>query len=176
MNRGVILYGPPASGKDTITAALHTLDPQYELFQRLKAGPGRTLGYRMTTEAVLDELDERGLVVWQNRRYGARYVIDLPTLAKQLEHGIPVLHAGQREAIDAISRATPQTSWFVVSLWCPRGVARQRIAARNTGDANDRLTAWDETPPLEYQDLVVNTAAVSAEDAAHAIHRCCVSN
>ena len=29
MMRGVILYGPPAAGKDTITAHLHAVDPAY---------------------------------------------------------------------------------------------------------------------------------------------------
>jgi ATP-dependent 26S proteasome regulatory subunit len=36
---GVILYGPPGAGKDTITAELSRLRPEFTLFQRLKAGP-----------------------------------------------------------------------------------------------------------------------------------------
>lgn len=39
---GVILYGPPGAGKDTVTAELVQQDPSYALFERLKAGPGRT--------------------------------------------------------------------------------------------------------------------------------------
>ena len=37
MNIGVILYGPPAAGKDTITGELLALDPRYRQFSRLKA-------------------------------------------------------------------------------------------------------------------------------------------
>lgn len=45
----VMLYGPPAAGKDTVTEALIRLDRSYRLYQRLKVGAGRTDGYRMTT-------------------------------------------------------------------------------------------------------------------------------
>jgi hypothetical protein len=43
----VILYGPPAAGKGTVTKALTRLDNSYWLYQSLKVGPGRTAGYRM---------------------------------------------------------------------------------------------------------------------------------
>ncbi|MGH2941284.1 MAG: hypothetical protein ACRDLN_00705 [Solirubrobacteraceae bacterium] len=41
---GVALYGPPASGKDTITRALTELDARYVHYLRLKAGSGRSDG------------------------------------------------------------------------------------------------------------------------------------
>ncbi|MFD0564440.1 hypothetical protein ACFQ2M_22355 [Kitasatospora saccharophila] len=51
MKTGIILYGPPASGKDTITAALIEQDPRLAQFARLKIGGGRSQGYRMGTPA-----------------------------------------------------------------------------------------------------------------------------
>jgi len=36
---GVLLYGPPAAGKDTVSAALIAVDARYVLFERLKVGP-----------------------------------------------------------------------------------------------------------------------------------------
>ncbi len=80
MTRGLILYGPPASGKDTITHALAELDPTISLFRRLKAGPGRTGTYRMTTEPEISHLRAAGDVIWENSRYDAVYVIDRPGL------------------------------------------------------------------------------------------------
>ncbi|MDO3687683.1 hypothetical protein [Micromonospora sp. C28ISP2-4] len=101
MMRGVILYGPPAAGKDTITRALTDADPADRLFRRLKAGPGRTAGYRMTTADKLKELRSRGEVAWENDRYGARYIVDRPALRRDLTDYVPVVHLGQTEAVDA---------------------------------------------------------------------------
>jgi guanylate kinase len=47
MSQGILLYGPPASGKDTITVELCELNQTYGAFERLKIGSGRTRGYRM---------------------------------------------------------------------------------------------------------------------------------
>jgi len=74
--RGVILYGPPASGKDTITRALYELDKCYVLFPRLKQGTAKTVGYRMVTAEQLDDLRERGELIWENARYRSVYGID----------------------------------------------------------------------------------------------------
>jgi guanylate kinase len=171
MTCGVILYGPPAAGKDTVTRELHTLDVRYELFPRLKVGGGRTVGYRMATEALLDSLRARREIVWENYRYDAVYLVDRPELVRRLNGEIPVLHLGQLEAIDAVVRATPDARWLIVYLWCSRDVAAHRIVARGTGDVDARLRAWDETKPVSSAHLTVNTGATSAQAAALEIHR-----
>ncbi|MGH3686136.1 MAG: hypothetical protein ACRDRU_06545 [Pseudonocardiaceae bacterium] len=81
----VILYGPPAAGKDTVTNALTWLDSSYQLYQRLKVGAGRTAGYRRTTLSHVDALRSAGCVIWETRRYGALYVIDRASLADMPE-------------------------------------------------------------------------------------------
>jgi guanylate kinase len=171
MMRGVILYGPPAAGKDTVTEALHSLDPRYSLFRRLKAGAGKTAGYRMTTSAVLGELRENGDLIWENSRYGAIYAVDRPGLLDHLVAGCPVLHLGQVEAIDAVIKATPDANWTVVYVWCPRDIAAKRLMARNPEDVEDRLRAWDQTVPLESADLTINTAQAGPEAVAGKIRR-----
>ncbi|MDG4768569.1 kinase [Solwaraspora sp. WMMD406] len=169
MRQGVILYGPPAAGKDTITERLAAIDPAYQLFARLKTGRGRTSGYRMTTPDHLAALAAASGIIWQNQRYGATYVIDRDGLDQALTTGIPVLHMGQPDGIHAVTDATPSARWLVVYLWCPRDIAAQRIRERHTGDTSDRLTAWDQTPPVDA-DLTINTAASNPQEAAYTIH------
>lgn len=166
MTRGLILYGAPASGKDTVTRALAEIDGRFRLFERLKAGRGRTTGYRMTSDDELNELASSGEIVWENIRYGARYVIDRPGLEAISASGhIPVVHAGQTEVIEAVRAATVGT-WFVVQLNTSRETARQRIIERDTGDTSARLSAWDATSRLTDADLEIDTEQVSAEHAA----------
>ncbi|TDC82501.1 kinase [Micromonospora sp. KC606] len=167
--RGVILYGPPASGKDTVTAALHKLNDKYQQFRRLKAGPGRTVGYRMSTVAELAALRASGDVVWENRRYGAVYVIDQPGLRAQLQERIPVVHVGQVNAVDAVLKAFSGARWTVVALACPRDVAVRRIVERQTGDVEERLRAWDETEAVADADLTIDTSKSSPDVAARLI-------
>jgi guanylate kinase len=140
----VILYGPPASGKDTVTRALARLNPRYALFPRLKIGSGNTSGYRMASPGDLAMLREDGQVLYQNDRYGSTYVIDSPHMAAMLGAGqIPVVHLGQVEGIRAV-RGYP-ADWITVALWCARSTTARRARARGSADIDARLAAWDET-------------------------------
>jgi guanylate kinase len=171
VNQGVILYGPPAAGKDTVTAALEALDSRFNLFPRIKVGAGRTNGYRIATAEQLEELRAANAIVWENEQYGAVYAVDRPELHRRLQLHIPVLHLGQVEAVDAIVNDDDNTQWTVVYLWCPRNVAEQRIAARMTGDTQRRLDVWDRTPLLQPADVVISTADLDPASAAAAIGR-----
>ncbi len=164
--RGVILYGPPASGKDTITRALHSQDARYVLFPRIKCGGGKTSGYRMVSSDKLAELRECGDVIWENERYGSTYAVDRPGLTDYLARTTPVLHLGQVEAIKKVTLAIPGARWLVVYLTISREVAGVRIAARRDGDQDARMEAWDATMPLINADLSIDTGLVLPEDAA----------
>ena len=165
----VILYGPPAAGKDTITDALITLDQTYQLYRRLKVGTGRTDGYRMTTSSQVERLRSMGAVVWETHRYGALYVIDRVTLAEMVTACIPVLHLGDAEAVKAVKDSV-ETQWVTAWLWCPRDIAAKRITARGTGDTAARLHAWDKSGALPEANIAINTAKIRPADAAAAIH------
>lgn len=165
--RGVILYGPPASGKDTITHALHLRDASFVQFKRLKCGTGRTTGYRMISHEELTETRRRGDVLWENSRYGSTYVIDRDYLLQQINKGtVPVVHLGQVESVDAVVNGVPLT-WTVVELVCPREIARQRITERQTGDTEERLIAFDATKRIPTPDLVIDTSTVEQIGRAH---------
>lgn len=172
--RGVILYGPPAAGKDTVTRALWDLDPGYRLFSRLKVGAGKSAGYRMGTAEQLVELEAAGDVVYRNSRYGNTYVVDRPGLNEAFGAGVPVVHLGQVEGIHALVKGFP-AEWVVVLLWCAREETAVRSAARGDADSEARLTAWDATRtdldahPGQVWDLTVDTADIAPAEAARLI-------
>jgi guanylate kinase len=162
---GVVMYGPPAAGKDTVTAMLAGKDPRYRQFRRIKVGQGRTEGYRMATPNDVARLEQAGDILWANHRYNANYYVDRPFLTKELAEGWPVLHLGQAAAISAVRNAFRTTQWLVSYLWCPREVAEQRVTARATGDTTERMAAWDETEPISDA-LFIDTSVTSPDEAA----------
>ncbi|TXJ83316.1 guanylate kinase [Streptomyces lavendulae] len=172
--QGVILYGPPASGKDTVTTALTELDPTYAQFARLKVGSGKAAGYRMGTAQQLHELEAAGEVIYANFRYGNAYAIDQPGVDEAFAAGVPVVHLGQVDGIRALVDGYP-ADWSVVLLWCPREVTEQRSAGRGDSDTAARLAAWDATredldahPGMAW-DLTIDTTEASPQDAARLI-------
>ncbi|MFG2394591.1 guanylate kinase [Streptomyces lavendulae] len=172
--RGVVLYGPPAAGKDTVTTALAELSPAYAQFARLKVGTGKSAGYRMGTAEQLRELEAAGAVVYANSRYGNTYVIDMPSLDDSFAAGVPVVHLGQIDGIRALIDGYP-ASWSVVLLWCSREATTARCVGRGDSDTTARLTAWDatredlEAHPETVWDLTVDTTMASPQEAARLI-------
>ncbi|MGW4750322.1 phosphotransferase-like protein [Streptomyces sp. NPDC004290] len=172
--QGVVLYGPPASGKDTVTTALTKLSPRYVQFARLKVGTGKSAGYRMGTAEQLEKLEAAGHVVYANARYGNTYAIDRPGVDTAFAAGVPVVHLGQIDGIRALVEGYP-ADWSVVLLWCPREVTEKRSAGRGDSDTAARLAAWDATledldaHPGMVWDLTVDTTASAPQDAARLI-------
>jgi guanylate kinase len=175
MPTAVVLYGPPASGKDTITAALTLIDPRYEPFRRLKIGAGNNDGYRPGTHDELALLRAEGMVLYENERYGNTYVVDEPYLTEMLQAGrIPIIHIGQIAGVRAVSKYPAR--WFPVLLWCSRETTEARARSRGSVDVAARLTAWDETlndrQHAKPEDFIgtIDTDTMSPEQAAAAIH------
>jgi guanylate kinase len=171
MKTGIILYGPPASGKDTITACLTDQDPRLALFARLKIGEGRSHGYRMGTPEQLRQLEAAGDVVYRNDRYQSVYLVDRPGLDAAFAEGhVPIVHLGQIAGITALTTGYP-AAWLTVRLDCPREVTVQRSTGRGDTDTPARLAAWDATAadlqenPADW-DLHLHTDRVSAAEAA----------
>ncbi|TYK50715.1 guanylate kinase [Actinomadura decatromicini] len=178
---GVILYGPPASGKDTITAALTTLDARYAYFHKLKARPGRSMGYRLTTSEDIAELRRRDAVLYESSRYDATYVVDAPHLAELRDAGrIPIVHMGQLAGVEALQ--TGSVRWLDVLVWCSRETSEKRLQERGSVDIDRRLRAWGETladlgpDGRECFTLAVRTDALSARAVASAIHAAVLSS
>ncbi|MCX5434771.1 guanylate kinase (plasmid) [Streptomyces sp. NBC_00257] len=173
-DQGVILYGPPASGKDTVTTALTGLNSEYSQFTRLKVGAGKSAGYRMGTAEQLHKLEAAGDIVYANARYGNTYVIDRPGVDAAFATGVPVVHLGQVDGIRALVDGYP-ADWSVVLLWCPREVTAQRSEGRGDSDTEARLVAWDATRedldkhPGTSWDLTIDTTEAAPQAAARLI-------
>lgn len=172
---GVILYGPPASGKDTVTAELCKLSSAYAYFEKLKAGQGRTTGYRIASEERLADLRDGGLILHEVARYGATYAVDSIGLDKLFEDGrIPIVHMGQLAGVNALRQHGPD--WLDVLLWCSKDVTEERARKRGSADLEERLAVWHATvadlgSSAEPQfTLSIRTDAVTPATAAALIH------
>jgi guanylate kinase len=175
VRQGILLYGPPAAGKDTITAALTELDERYVLFTRLKIGTGKTKGYRMGTPEQLTALAARGDVIYRNDRYGNIYVVDRPGLDQAMAGGrTPVVHLGQMAGMEQVTALYP-ARWVRVLLWCSKETTARRSPQRGDTDTAARLAAWDATQadlaahPRAQWELRVDTDATTPHETAQRI-------
>ncbi|MFI0406121.1 guanylate kinase [Actinomadura sp. 3N508] len=172
---GVILYGPPASGKDTVTAELAHLDDRYTLLPKLKLGTGRSTGYHHVSPADLEKLRATGRLVVETHRYGNVYAIDRDDIAALVEADkVPIVHMGNLADLQRLRAAVP-LDWTAVLLWIPRTVCADRSKHRGDADTPERLQAWDETRnDLRSTDapaihLLVRTDQVDPTDTARRI-------
>lgn len=153
--QGIVLYGPPTSGKDTVTATLTRLDPRFVLLPKLKVGTGRAAGYEFVTAEHLAKLRDAGRLVAETHRYGNVYAIDRQTIENRHAAGyVPVAHMGNIADLRQLIGEVPD-GWLRVLLWVPREITEQRSQGRGDADTGKRLTAWDET----LADLEANTDA-----------------
>ncbi|MGC4953864.1 guanylate kinase [Actinomadura citrea] len=174
--QGVILYGPPTSGKDTTTTALTHQDNRYALLRKLKCGAGRSTGYRQVSRAELDDLRSAGRLVVETHRYGNVYAVDRNDIAALVEEGrIPIVHIGNVADLERLQVGAP-LDWMSVLLWIPRSVCAERSPHRGDVDTPKRLEAWDETyrdvqtvADRPVFDLVIRTDQAGPAEVAHQI-------
>lgn len=172
---GVILYGPPTSGKDTVTAELTRQDDRYALLPKLKVGTGRIAGYRYVTATELAKLRDAGRLVVETHRYGNVYAVDRDDIAALVEAGkVPIVHMGNVADLRRLRDAVP-LDWTAALLWIPRDLCADRSKHRGDVDTPKRLQAWDETrndlqaAATPVFNLVIHTDQVDHTETARRI-------
>lgn len=141
--KGIVLYGPPASGKSTITAALCGLDPRFALVRKLKAGNRRGTEYDFVSHEELERLRAAGRLMLETRRYNSTYAIDRCHISGLIAAGhVPIVHLGNTADVRRLTETEP---WLTILLWISREVCEQRSEQRGDRDTPQRLEAWDET-------------------------------
>ncbi|WP_412516227.1 guanylate kinase [Actinomadura madurae] len=165
-SRGVILYGPPTSGKDTVTAELARQDDRYTALPKLKVGTGRSAGYRPLTSTDLEKLRDADRLVVETRRYGNVYAIDRHDIAALLAADkVLIVHMGNVADLNRLRESVP-LDWTTVLLWVPRAVCADRSKHRGDVDTPKRLQAWDETlGDLQATDTPVFNLVIHTDQA-----------
>jgi guanylate kinase len=177
----LLLYGPPASGKTSITRLLHELDSTVTLFPTYKIGNGSCEDYRFTTEAHYLSLKQAKQIVFANRRYNNKYFVDLPTLTKlQAADKKVVLHIGgvSKMSFLRLRKALPE-KWLFVELQNSLEVCKKRTVRRGDEDVAKRLATWERMAQFaghhpDYVrcfDLTINTDIITPQEAAQQIYK-----
>jgi guanylate kinase len=164
---GVILHGPPASGKSTVTRELISLKSGFRNFKTIKVTTDSSFGdYEFLTPIEFNRVENENRIVWQIHRYDAIYAIDRLRLADDLLCSVPIVQVGQAGAVGAVVKEFSDTTWVTVDLRCDRQSARARLVARNPREVELRISVWDKTPQLDNCTLVLDTVVLSPSDTA----------
>lgn len=142
---GLVLYGPPTAGKDTIGAALRRLDDRFRPVPKVKSGTGRSAGYRMVDAGVFENMRVSGRLAGVSERYGNRYGVDRHDVRQIVDAGChPVVHSGRLTDMERLVTELGGT-WLAVLLWCDRDTTTRRSLERGDTDSPARLAVWECT-------------------------------
>lgn len=168
--KGLVLIGPPAAGKDTITDIVEQRS-NLRLLKKAKAGSGRSAGYRLVSMEEFDECVARGEMVSTVERYGNRYgVMRADVAAIQQAGDIPVIHTASVE--EALTLAADGMALCLI--WCSRSESADRLRHRDQSTVDERLAVWDQLQDdldviAKHLDLVIDTTDQSASAVASTI-------
>lgn len=114
-----------------------------------------------------------GQVIYENSRYGNRYLVDRAEIERlRLAGHFPVVHMGQ---IAGARSLMASGGWLVVRLSCDRAATLTRSQGRGDLDVDERLAVWDETEEDLAQNegfkfaLTIDTVRTSPNVAAERI-------
>jgi guanylate kinase len=161
--RVILMSGTPASGKDTISAALMALSPQFSHFKKHKIGTGGKLddSYILVSKEQFDSMAQDQQFIQYHYRYDRGYGVARSELERCWAQGkTPIIHVGKYENIAMFSDSGIDI--FSILLLSSREQSEQRLCARHPGDPEEvqaRLKAYDEER-AELAALILNGSAL----------------
>lgn len=145
----ILLSGTPASGKDTLTNGLKSLDTRFVHFKKHKISSGGKLDdtYHLVSKDEFDEMAQNGKFVQYHYRYDRGYGVSESELKLLKEiNKIPIIHVGKYENI-AKFRNFGLKNILSVFLFTDRNITTERLKIRhpnNSIEIEKRLAAYDE--------------------------------
>jgi hypothetical protein len=177
---GIVLAGPPASGKRTTTFALTSLRRSYAPFPALTVARQPSIHAEQTTRQHLDELRAWAQIFHEFTVEGTSYAFDRERLSKLREQGrIPVACVDDADALQAFEHES--SDWLQILLWCPREAAERRLTsgwpAREEHEAPGRpsMRRWDRSSKGLQRDtrrftLTIRSDRLDAVQVAQIVH------
>lgn len=162
MPSAILLSGPPATGKDAVTAALHCNDKRIVHFTKHRAGVGGQTAsqYLDVDVALFKHMEQHGDFLQWHSRYGRYYGVSSQVLQHNILNGlISVIHVCRYENLLALRSRNELRSAISILLMCSRQQVRLRLEERHQGHLEEierRLSAFDEEIQLLHEKLVEN--------------------
>jgi len=142
----LLLSGPPASGKDTVSHELINRNNRFVLFKKHRAGGETNSGYIDISTAQFKEMEAQNKFIQSHLRYGRLYGVSRDGIEKTLAYGkIPIIHTGRIENLVKLKDVFGQKC-IAIHLWEHRDILAERIRKRhnNAEEISARITALDE--------------------------------
>jgi guanylate kinase len=145
----ILLSGTPASGKDTLTKELCTIDKRFVHFKKHKIASGGKLDdtYYLVTKKEFDQMVENGEFLQYHYRYERGYGVSYKELFFLKEQGkIPIIHVGKYENIAPFKQNTT-FSFLSILIYTNKDITYERLKQRhlkNEKEIEKRLKAYDE--------------------------------
>ncbi|MEH7224457.1 hypothetical protein V7112_11680 [Bacillus sp. JJ1566] len=155
----ILVCGPPASGKDTLTARLSKIDNRFWHFQKHRGIDGVIPNNQASSQYIniprskFEEMIMRNEFIQYHQRYDRYYGISQKVLKDNINNGkIPIIHVGRIENLYELENKI-EDKVIKIFVWAPLNILEQRLNKRHPGNQAElerRLQAASE----EFKDLV----------------------
>lgn len=123
---GILLAGPPASGKRTVAFSLTSLRRGYAHVPALAVSPHWSVDAEQAGRRHLDELRSWAQIFYDVTLDGVQYFYDRERLVRLREQGrVPIVCVEDARALSAFEAESE--AWLAVMVWCPREEAGERL-------------------------------------------------